>query len=120
MSASRPTAAATHYWAINAELVSELNRRESTERVDGHRRLFLHGCTGKLDIAGTDDAARLRVMRRMNGEKPEILCDVLVFASGFESTPISDLLADVGRFCHADVHGDRHSTAATGRAPMKR
>ncbi|MDF3281866.1 SidA/IucD/PvdA family monooxygenase [Gordonia sp. N1V] len=95
----------TNYSAVDPELINELYRREYTERVDGHRRLFVHGCTEVLDVAETDDAARLRVVNRMNGEELEILCDAVVFATGFEPTSIGDMLGDLGRFCHADVHG---------------
>ncbi|MEP9413940.1 SidA/IucD/PvdA family monooxygenase [Gordonia sp. VNQ95] len=95
----------TNYSAVDPELIEELYRREYTERVAGDRRLFVHGSTEVVDIVETDDTARLRMIHRLTGEELDIDCDAVIFATGFEPTPIADLVGGLARRCHSDVHG---------------
>ncbi|MFT4127786.1 MAG: SidA/IucD/PvdA family monooxygenase [Gordonia sp. (in: high G+C Gram-positive bacteria)] len=102
----------TNYSAVDGELITDLYRREYAERVDGERRYFVRGATEILDLTEDEVAAHLRVINRLTGETDEIDCDAVIFATGFEPNPVGAMLGDLGRSCHADVHGrpvlDRH------------
>ncbi|MGW0039539.1 lysine N(6)-hydroxylase/L-ornithine N(5)-oxygenase family protein [Gordonia sp. NPDC003376] len=95
----------TNYSAVDPDLIAELYRREYGERVSGDRRLFVHGATEVVDIVESADAAHLRAVNRMTGEELEFDCDAVVFATGFEPTPVANLVGDLASQCRADVHG---------------
>ncbi|MCM3894050.1 SidA/IucD/PvdA family monooxygenase [Gordonia sputi] len=95
----------TNYSAVDPVLIQDLYGREYTERVSGNRRLFVHGATEVTDLDETDDVARLRIAHRTTGEVIDLDCDAVVFATGFEPTPVADMLGDLAAHCAADQHG---------------
>ncbi|MEE4023065.1 SidA/IucD/PvdA family monooxygenase [Gordonia sp. PKS22-38] len=95
----------TNYSAVDPALIEDLYRREYTERVDGKRRLFVHGASELLELSETDDSARLRIVNRLTGAEHSLDCDAVVFATGFEPTPLADMLGELARECHEDRHG---------------
>lgn len=95
----------TNYSAVDSVLIEDLYRREYAERVGGARRLFVHGATEVVDVIETDDAARLRTVSGLTGDTDEIECDAVIFATGFEPTPVSTMLGPLAQLCHSDVHG---------------
>ncbi|GAC48410.1 lysine N(6)-hydroxylase/L-ornithine N(5)-oxygenase family protein [Gordonia aichiensis] len=95
----------TNYSAVDPVLITDLYGREYSERVSGRRRLFVHGATEVTDLDETADGARLRIAHRTTGEELDLECDAVVFATGFEPTPVSDMLGDLAAYCAADQHG---------------
>ncbi len=95
----------TNYSAVDPVLIHDLYNREYTERVTGERRFFVHGSTEITDIAATDDEVVIDVVQRMTGERDRLVCDAVVFATGFEPVPMSDMLGDLAARCRADHHG---------------
>ncbi|RPA19743.1 lysine N(6)-hydroxylase/L-ornithine N(5)-oxygenase family protein [Gordonia sp. OPL2] len=95
----------TNYSAVDPELIQDLYQREYTEHVNGHRRLFVHGATELVDIVEGADSVRIRVAHRLTGTETELDCDAVVFATGFEPTPLSDMLGDLAESCGEDRHG---------------
>ena len=73
--------------------------------MSGDRRLFVHGATEVIDLDETDDTARLRVAHRTTGEELDLDCDAVVFATGFEPTPVAAMLGELAAHCAADQHG---------------
>ena len=95
----------TNYSAVDSGLIDDLYRREYSERVSGQRRLLVHGASEVVDVTETPDAARLKFVHGLSGDVTEFDCDAVIFATGFEPTPVSNLVGDLGDLCHADVHG---------------
>ncbi|MEE3850342.1 SidA/IucD/PvdA family monooxygenase [Gordonia sp. LSe1-13] len=95
----------TNYSAVDPALIEDLYRREYTERVDGGRRLFVHGATELVELTETDDTARVHIVNRLTGAEHTLDCDAVIFATGFEPTPLADMLGDLARACVADRHG---------------
>lgn len=95
----------TNYSAVDSVLINDLYRREYAERVSGDRRLFVHGASEVVDVTENADAAHLRFVHGLSGTMTEIDCDAVIFATGFEPTPVSNMVGELGRLCHSDVHG---------------
>ncbi|AZG44380.1 lysine N(6)-hydroxylase/L-ornithine N(5)-oxygenase family protein [Gordonia insulae] len=95
----------TNYSAVDPVLIEDLYRREYTERVDGARRLFVHGASEIVELDETDDATRIRIINRLTGSETVLECDAVIFATGFEPTPLSDMVGDLAAHCQEDRHG---------------
>ena len=95
----------TNYSAVDPELIEDLYGREYAERVSGERRLFVHGASEVDELAESADGVSVRVVNRLNGAAWQLDCDAVIFATGFEPVPVSSLLGDLARSCHADERG---------------
>ncbi|MFT4086267.1 MAG: SidA/IucD/PvdA family monooxygenase [Gordonia sp. (in: high G+C Gram-positive bacteria)] len=95
----------TNYSAVDPALINDLYRREYAERVSGDRRYFVQGSSEVVDVTETDDAATVTVRSHLTGEVSELVCDAVIFCTGFEPTPVSAMLGGLAGHCHEDVHG---------------
>ncbi|MFW0785676.1 SidA/IucD/PvdA family monooxygenase [Gordonia sp. CPCC 206044] len=107
----------TNYSAVDPVLIEDLYRREYAEHVSGHRRFFVHGASEVIGLDQSADAAALRVAHRLNGSETLLDCDAVVFATGFEPTPLSAMIGTLADECIEDRHGrpvlDRHYRVET-------
>ncbi|GAB20591.1 putative L-ornithine N5-oxygenase [Gordonia effusa NBRC 100432] len=107
----------TNYSAVDPELIEDLYRREYSEHVSGKRRLFVHGASEVVDVREDADRAHLTVVQRLTGAVTEIDCDAVIFATGFDTVPTSEMLGSMSEHCREDQHGrpvlDRQYRLAT-------
>ncbi|MFW0790731.1 lysine N(6)-hydroxylase/L-ornithine N(5)-oxygenase family protein [Gordonia sp. CPCC 205333] len=95
----------TNYSAVDPELIEDLYRREYAEHVSGKRRLFVHGASEVVDVSESADSAHLTIVQRLTGAVTEIDCDAVIFATGFDTVPTSDMLGSLSNRCREDQHG---------------
>ncbi|GAA4782535.1 lysine N(6)-hydroxylase/L-ornithine N(5)-oxygenase family protein [Corynebacterium canis] len=82
----------TNYSAVDAELIEELFRLEYGEKVTGNTRLHLHRTTRLEHCAEDSHGVTVRLRNAMTGEETTMQPDLVVFATGFEETPIADFI----------------------------
>lgn len=95
----------TNYSAVDSPLIEELYRREYTERVSGHRRLFVRGASEISKVVDSDTGVTVRVEHRPTREVIDLDCDAIVFATGFRPTGLTDLLGALAGECELDELG---------------
>ncbi|EJK88323.1 lysine N(6)-hydroxylase/L-ornithine N(5)-oxygenase family protein [Rhizobium rhizogenes] len=82
----------TNYSAVDAELINELYRREYDETVGGARRLHVHRTTEVERVEEASDGVAV-VLRDLGGRpSSQLKVDAIVFATGFQSFDLRDLL----------------------------
>ncbi|MDO4760467.1 MAG: SidA/IucD/PvdA family monooxygenase [Corynebacterium sp.] len=82
----------TNYSAVDAELIEELFGIEYGEKVTGNPRLHLHRTTRLTHCAENADGVQIQLRNTMTGEETTMHPDLVIFATGFEETPIGDLI----------------------------
>jgi L-ornithine N5-oxygenase len=85
----------TNYSAVDLPLIEELYAIEYAERVDGARRLFMHGASTLDVVDDTDNGVRIRIEDGLTGETEELTTDAVVYATGFSSMPLGSILGDL-------------------------
>lgn len=95
----------TNYSAVDPPLIDELYRREYGERVSGRRRLFVRGASEIGTLAESDSRVTVQVRHRPSQEVDELICDAVVFATGFEPAGLGDLLGPLAAACDVDDKG---------------
>ncbi len=96
---------ATNYSAVDLPLIEELYRREYAERVSGHRRLFVHGASEIADMVDYGDGVTVRIGHRTTQKHTEIDCDAIIYATGFRSVGLTELLGPLAGECEVDAQG---------------
>ena len=95
----------TNYSAVDPALIDDLYRREYGERVDGRRRLFVHGASEVVELREHDADVEVTVAHRLPDTKSHLRAAAVIFATGFEPTPVADMLGDLANATRADRHG---------------
>lgn len=95
----------TNYSAVDPPLIDELYRREYSERVAGRRRLFVHGASEVLGVDASETGVSARVNHRPSQHVRVVECDAIVYATGFRSASVEDLVGSLARHCVADEKG---------------
>jgi L-ornithine N5-monooxygenase len=96
---------ATNYSAVDLPLIEELYRREYSERVSGHRRLFVHGASEISGMVDYGDGVTVRIGHRARQCHTEINCDAIVYATGFRPVGLAELLGPLAAECEVDAQG---------------
>lgn len=95
----------TNYSAVDSEVIAELYAREYQEKVHGNRRLFIHGAS-RLDAEKTEetsDGVRVRIDHLPTTTTQTVTADAVVYATGFRSIDLRELLAEPEKeFCFDD------------------
>lgn len=102
------THASTNYAAVDAELIEDLYRREYTETVLGHRRLFVHRVTEIAELRENPDGVSVTLRDLGDRGATTLEVDAVVFATGFRAADPRDLLG----------HGIDHAAAFDGDEPI--
>ncbi|MBF4636255.1 SidA/IucD/PvdA family monooxygenase [Agreia pratensis] len=95
----------TNYSAVDLPLIEDLYRIEYAERVEGSRRLFVHGASSIRAAEETSAGVSVQIENGLTGETEDITADAVIYATGFTSMPLEGLL------------GDLYSTATPGAVP---
>ncbi|MDL9935873.1 SidA/IucD/PvdA family monooxygenase [Gordonia sp. ABSL1-1] len=96
----------TNYSAVDADLIAQLYRREYRERVDGRRRLYVHGASEIVSLDDRGDEVEVGVAHGLSGTSRTLQADAVVMATGFEPARIDELLGDdLAGSAHLDDHG---------------
>lgn len=82
----------TNYSAVDAELIEELFGIEYGEKVTGHARLHMHRTTRLEHFVEDAHGVTVQLRNAMTGKETTMRPDLVVFATGFEETPIADLI----------------------------
>jgi L-ornithine N5-monooxygenase len=89
----------TNYSVVDAELIEDLYRRVYQEKVTGRERLrILHTCK-VLDIHDEGGPVALTLECMATGERTELDCDAVVFATGYRSVCPLGLLGQARSLC---------------------
>ncbi|MCZ4549325.1 lysine N(6)-hydroxylase/L-ornithine N(5)-oxygenase family protein [Gordonia rubripertincta] len=95
----------TNYSAVDSEVIAELYAREYQEKVQGNRRLFVHGAS-RLDSEKTEetsDGVRVTINHLPTTTTQTLTADAVVYATGFRSIDLRDLLAEPEKeYCFDD------------------
>lgn len=86
----------TNYSAVDSEVIADLYAREYQEKVGDSRRLFIHGAS-RLDAEKTeetDDGVRVTINHLPTSTTETFTADAVVYATGFRSVDLRDLLSD--------------------------
>ncbi|WP_018157347.1 lysine N(6)-hydroxylase/L-ornithine N(5)-oxygenase family protein [Demetria terragena] len=95
----------TNYSAVDLELIEDLYRREYAERVAGHRRLFVQGASAVTSVEESPDGVAVQIARRTDGTETTLLCDAVIYATGFRSKTIAEVGMSLAPHCLTDTHG---------------
>jgi L-ornithine N5-oxygenase len=86
----------TNYSAVDSEVIADLYAREYQEKVTGDRRLFVHGAS-RLDAEKTeetDNGVRVTIDHLPTTTSETLMTDAVVYATGFRSIDLRDLLTN--------------------------
>ena len=97
----------TNYSAVDLPLIEELYAREYAERVSGHRRLFVHGASRLVDAVEESTGVLASVEHGPTGLAEDILCDAVVYATGFTSLDLPEILGPLFDAVEYDSRGPR-------------
>jgi L-ornithine N5-oxygenase len=85
----------TNYSAVDLPLIERLYEIEYAERVSGPRRLFVHGASALAETREGPDDVSVRIENALNGAVEQIAADAVVYATGFTSMPLDEILGDL-------------------------
>jgi L-ornithine N5-oxygenase len=95
----------TNYSVVDAELIEELYRRVYQEKVTGRERLrILHTCK-VLAVRDEGGAVVTTLESLATGERTELDCDAVVFATGYRSVCPLGLLGQARSLCVTGAGG---------------
>lgn len=89
----------TNYSAVDLPLIEELYAVEYAERVQGPRRLFVHGASSITEITEDVDGVNVTVEHRPTGLTETFRNDAVVYATGFKPMDLPSIL---GPLCNRD------------------
>lgn len=95
----------TNYSAVDLPLIEDLYSREYTERVTGKRRLFVRGASEVSIPRETDTGIEVSVLHRPTGREERLVCDAVVYATGFRPLDLHGILGSVADECVFDSDG---------------
>jgi L-ornithine N5-monooxygenase len=85
----------TNYSCVDLNLIESLYRREYAERVSGERRLLLHGASRMRTVRDDPGGVRVEITHKPTRRVTALDCDAVVYATGFDSMPLRDILGDL-------------------------
>ncbi|WP_286247339.1 lysine N(6)-hydroxylase/L-ornithine N(5)-oxygenase family protein [Streptomyces graminofaciens] len=92
----------TNYSVVDMELIEALSQTMYREQVQGRERLRMMNVSRLREVeAGTDDV-RVTVEFLPTGEREDLACDLLVYATGYQPRGIGTNLGEVGKLCLRD------------------
>lgn len=86
----------TNYSAVDSDVINDLYAREYQEKVSGRKRLFVRGAS-RLDprtTLETGDGVQATISHLPTGASETVIADAIVYATGFRSVGLADLLGD--------------------------
>lgn len=89
----------TNYSAVDLPLIEELYAIEYAERVQGPRRLFVHGASSITEIHENADGVDVTVEHRPSGLSETFRNDAVIYATGFKPMDLPSIL---GPLCDKD------------------
>ncbi|WP_072807265.1 lysine N(6)-hydroxylase/L-ornithine N(5)-oxygenase family protein [Rhodococcoides yunnanense] len=89
----------TNYSAVDLALIEELYSREYGERVAGKRRLFVHGASELSTPLEADRGVEVSVLHRPTGRRERLICDAVVYATGFRPLDLHAILGGLADDC---------------------
>ncbi|MGQ0837092.1 lysine N(6)-hydroxylase/L-ornithine N(5)-oxygenase family protein [Actinokineospora sp.] len=95
----------TNYSVVDIDLIEDLYRREYRERVTGRRRLDIRNASRVTYTRETDDAVYVTVEFLPTGETETLECDAVVYATGFHSADVFELLGRAAAVCEREPDG---------------
>lgn len=95
----------TNYSVVDPQLIDELYRRHYREKVLGRERLRFLNVSKVANAVETGGRVELAVESMIDGSREMLLCDAVVYATGYRSTDPLQLLGDLGRACRRDGGG---------------
>ncbi|GIJ44244.1 lysine/ornithine N-monooxygenase [Virgisporangium aliadipatigenens] len=107
----------TNYSVVDLDLLNEIYRRTYDEKVRGRSRLHFVRMARVRSARANATGVRIEVENLIDGTRPVIDADLLVFATGYLPADPTVLLDGADRFCRRDRHGrviiDRDYRAVT-------
>lgn len=95
----------TNYSAVDLPLIEELYEREYGERVSGDRRLFVHGASEVSTPRVSGTGVEVSVHHRPTGRENTLLCDAVIFATGFQPLDLRAILGPLAQDCRFAADG---------------
>ncbi len=95
----------TNYSVVDPQLIDELYRRHYREKVTGHERLRFHNVSKVVAAVEAGGRVELAVESMIDGSREMLVCDAVVYATGYRSADPQELLGDLGRACRRDSGG---------------
>ena len=89
----------TNYSVVDMDLIEDLYRREYRERVHGTHRLRIHNASRVTSTRETDDAVHVTVEFLPSGASETLVCDAVVYATGYRSGDPFRLLGRAAALC---------------------
>ncbi|MEV0764791.1 SidA/IucD/PvdA family monooxygenase [Nocardia sp. NPDC050435] len=99
----------TNYSAVDPALIEQLYALEYAERVDGDRRLFMHGASRITGINDAGEDVTVTVAHGPTGRTEELVCDAVVCATGFRPVDLRGILGELADAYAFDTDGPRVS-----------
>ncbi|GAA2968790.1 lysine N(6)-hydroxylase/L-ornithine N(5)-oxygenase family protein [Actinokineospora diospyrosa] len=96
----------TNYSVVDMDLIEELYRREYREKVTGRKRLDIRNASRVTYTRETDEAVYVTVEFLPTGETEVLECDAVVYATGFQTPDLFDLLGRAAAVCERDAAGN--------------
>ncbi|MEX2587464.1 MAG: SidA/IucD/PvdA family monooxygenase [Actinomycetota bacterium] len=95
----------TNYSVVDPELIEELYRRFYREKVQGHPRLQIMNASRVIETTSTPQAVWATVHNMATGQKVQLECDAVVYATGYKPVDPIKLLGRAGELCLVDPQG---------------
>lgn len=82
----------TNFAAVDAELINEVFRREYDEKLSGKRRLYMHRVTEIDYLKEHEHGVAVELKDLSDRSSLQLEVDAVIFATGFQPTPLRPLL----------------------------
>ncbi|WAZ19888.1 lysine N(6)-hydroxylase/L-ornithine N(5)-oxygenase family protein [Streptomyces cinnabarinus] len=92
----------TNYSVVDMELIESLSRTMYQEKVQGRQRLRMLNVSRIREVASGADGLRVTVEFLPTGQRQELACDVIVYATGYQPRGIGDHLGEIAKLCLRD------------------
>ncbi|MEU5163816.1 lysine N(6)-hydroxylase/L-ornithine N(5)-oxygenase family protein [Streptomyces sp. NPDC020875] len=95
----------TNYSVVDGELIEQLYRTVYQEKVTGTERLRILNASELTGVAEQPDGVRATVRSLLTGATEPLLCDAVVYATGYRAADPRELLGALGDECLTDGQG---------------
>ncbi|SIR62281.1 lysine N(6)-hydroxylase/L-ornithine N(5)-oxygenase family protein [Williamsia sterculiae] len=85
----------TNYSCVDLPLIESLYTKEYAERVSGERRLYFRGASSVASAEETNTGVRVSVEHHPTHEITDLDCDAVIYATGFTSLPLPEMLGEL-------------------------
>ncbi|CCK31898.1 peptide N-oxygenase [Streptomyces davaonensis JCM 4913] len=92
----------TNYSVVDMELIESLSRTMYQEKVQGRQRLRMLNVSRIREVASDADGLRVTVEFLPTGQRQELDCDLIVYATGYQPRGIGDHLGEIAKLCLRD------------------